>query len=89
MCFSHHIYIYDRFSRIRLQTAANCSFQSDQRENVFKISDYLEGFDKQSNRGKCKACHKTVAWSKDRLSGHKRASCPDTNEVDKIKFAKI
>lgn len=56
---------------------------------MFKISDYLKDFDKQSNRGKCRACRKRVLWSKERLSGHKRASCPAISEEEKRKFSKI
>lgn len=63
--------------------------QSNHSDNLFKISDYLRDFDKLSNRGKCRACQKLVPWSKERLSGHKRASCPAVSEEEKRKFAKI
>lgn len=66
-----------------LQTAAI------QKEPTFQISEYLEDFDKQSQRGKCRACQKLVPWSRERLSGHKRASCPALNAEEKRKFAKI
>lgn len=69
--------------------ASSPRLQSSHSDKLFKISDYLRDFDKQSNRGKCGACLKLVPWSKDRLSGHKRASCPAVSEEEKKKFAKI
>lgn len=56
---------------------------------MFQISEYLEDFDKQSQRGRCRACQKLVPWSRERLSGHKRASCPPIGEEEKRKFAKL
>lgn len=74
---------------IRFQKASNPRFLSSQSDNIFKISDYLKDFDKQSQRGKCRACQKLVPWSRERLSGHKRASCPTISEDDNRKFAKM
>ena len=29
-----------------------------------KMSKYLKEYDKKSNKGKCKACHKNLPWYK-------------------------
>lgn len=55
---------------------------------MIRISDYLEDFNKQGNRGNCKVCKKKVIWSTERLSSHKRMSCPAIGPEEKRKFAK-
>lgn len=54
----------------------------------YPISDYLEKFIKQSGRGTCKSCQKSVQWSKVALGQHKRASCDTASDDEKRRFAK-
>lgn len=53
-----------------------------------EISNYLDNYDKKTNRGRCKSCEKNIIWSRISLSSHKRASCPSASEDEKRKFAK-
>lgn len=54
----------------------------------FKISNFLEGFDKISRRGKCKACQKTVNWARIAVAAHKRMSCENASAEEKRSFSK-
>lgn len=54
----------------------------------FKISDYLQDYNKDTKRGTCKSCQKPVLWSKDNVAAHKRASCASASDEEKKKFAK-
>lgn len=55
----------------------------------FPISDYLRDYEQASRRGTCKACLKSVKWSRDSVGAHKRATCENTSAEEKEKFAKI
>jgi hypothetical protein len=48
----------------------------------FKISDYLEGFCKDSQREKCKSCSKLVSWIRERVASHKRSNCSNVSAED-------
>ena len=52
--------------------------------NKFVISEYLEKFDKVTQKGKCKSCSATVQWSRGRVASHKRSTCTDL--IDHAKF---
>lgn len=54
----------------------------------YKISDFLEDYVKETNRGKCKACQRLIKWSKGDLASHKRASCEAASDEEKTRFAK-
>ena len=45
--------------------------------NKFHISEYLESFDKVTQKGKCKSCSATVQWSRGCLASHNRSTCTD------------
>lgn len=53
-----------------------------------KISDFLHSYVKQTNRGTCKVCDKSVAWGKEKLSSHKRANCTGITDAEKEIFCK-
>ncbi|KAE8982511.1 hypothetical protein PR001_g23145 [Phytophthora rubi] len=44
----------------------------------FDINEFLSRTD--DGNGKCRTCNKRVPWSRDRVSSHKRASCPAASE---------
>ena len=52
------------------------------------IGDYLENYNRQSKRGKCKACGKLVSWGRMKLSQHKRSSCPNATPEEELLFSK-
>lgn len=54
----------------------------------YKIGDYLEKYNKETDRGDCKGCGKKVLWKRDRLASHKRASCIGATEEEKEVFSK-
>ena len=57
----------------------------DEKNAVYKISDFLENFNKQTVRGSCKVCSANVSWRWERLKSHKRSNC--TSEEDRRRFA--
>lgn len=54
----------------------------------FKISDYLEEFNKVSKRGKCKGCSAYISWNRERVASHKRTSCTAICDEERIFFSK-
>jgi hypothetical protein len=54
----------------------------------FKISDYLDSFDKTVLRGRCKTCLASVSWNRDRVASHKRGNCSDVTAEERNLFAK-
>lgn len=57
-------------------------------DRSFDISTYLRDFNKINRRGACKACDKSVKWSRDDLAAHKRATCANASLEEKRRFAK-
>lgn len=53
-----------------------------------EISTYLEDFNKNTCRGDCKLCKKTIQWSRLSLVQHKRSSCTVLSDEEKLLFAK-
>jgi hypothetical protein len=53
-----------------------------------KIQDYLENYNRTTNRGACKSCLQLVQWTKERIANHKRGSCQNFSAEEKSLFAK-
>ena len=54
----------------------------------FKISDYLQNYNKENKKGDCIACGKMIAWGRMKLMQHKRSPCPNITAEEKSFFAK-
>ena len=54
----------------------------------FKISDYLQNYNKQCKKSDCKACGKLVFWASLKVMQHKRTSCPNATAEEKSRCAK-
>lgn len=54
----------------------------------YKISEYLTAFNKETQRGVCKSCQRSVYWSKHALAAHKRASCEAVSQEEQRRFSK-
>ena len=54
----------------------------------FKISVYLRNYNSVKREGTCIACGKTVQWAKPRVASHKRSSCTNASEEEKLMFSK-
>ena len=51
--------------------------------NEVVIEDNLINKNKINGRtiGECKTCKKTVTWNREKLSSHKRATCPNSDKT--------
>ena len=56
---------------------------------MIKISDYIQAYSKQTNKGECKACGKAVQWSRQRLASHKRGNCYQSSPEEKRFFHQV
>lgn len=54
----------------------------------FQVSDFLKNYYKEKKTGECKSCSAHVGWSRDRVAGHKRGTCPNATAREKKFFAK-
>lgn len=52
------------------------------------IRDYLQDYNKETLKGKCKSCLKDVVWGRRALGQHKRSACTNVSTEEKKKFAK-
>ena len=81
---------YTEGSQGKDQTTISMGFTQIDNEfaDLFDMSQYMENFDKPSQKGTCKACYAQVRWTRDRLACHKKSSCPDATAEEKEFFAK-
>lgn len=56
-------------------------------ENL-KVSEYLENFDRATNKGNCKSCSLSVQWARERVAQHKRGKCSNISADERAFFAK-
>lgn len=58
------------------------------RNEMSKINNFLENYNKLTNKGTCKTCGKEVQWNRIKLESHKRANCPEISAEERDLFAK-
>lgn len=56
--------------------------------NDFNINEFLENYNKITDRGKCKSCSKPVSWNRERVASHKRSSCTNVSAEERSFFSK-
>ena len=54
----------------------------------FKINQFLEDYNKVTDRGKCKSCSKLISWKRERVASHKRTNCNNVSAGELYFFAK-
>lgn len=54
---------------------------------MFKISEFLKDYSKESNTGKCIVCAKSVQWARKRVASHKRENCSAASVEERRLFS--
>lgn len=58
-------------------------------KKMFIVGDYLQDLVQQTHRGSCKACGKTVQWTRARVAGHKRGNCPQASQEERQLYRQL